>query len=301
MVPSLRLLYAVAFVLVGLAAAVAEPQQAALPRDEKATEIQDSIKAGLAVSTKGPAKVALIDEATIQILANEAFIPRAEGLRILRALGSFPYGNDMLGLIVGLTKDNNWIVVVRYIKDGYVKDDDARNWDAGDLRNSIWTGFEKSKEYHFQPIEVLSWIEQPTYDFSQHLLVWSLLIKMKGEAGSDGRGVNYNTVALGRDGYFRLEMATNASRVEQYKPVANALLANLVYNQGKSYEDFNASTDQVASYGLATLVTGVVAKKDQPFADSDALLVKIASFARIVILAAAGVGIYGFFKPRRKA
>ena len=39
------------------------------------------------------------------------------------------------------------------------------------------------------------------------------------------------------------------------------LLADLDYNSGKRYEDFNASTDHIAEYGLAALIGGIAAKK----------------------------------------
>lgn len=286
------------------AAPPAESQQAAPPLDPKAAELNDSIKAGLAASTKGPAKVTLIDQATIQIPANEAFIPKAEGLRFLRALGNSPSADGMMGVIVGLADQDDWIVVVRYIKEGYIKDDDAKNWNADDLLSNIKEGTEganKDREARgFPPIEVLGWVEKPIYDSSQRRLVWSLLTKAKGDSDDHAKGVNYNTYALGRDGYFSLNMLTDSVKVEQYKPTATALLANLAYNPGKRYEDFNSSTDQVAAYGLAALVGGIAAKKLGLFALGAAFFAK---FAKITILAIAGLGagIVKFFKRRQNA
>ncbi len=281
-----------------------EPGRAGSPLDPQAAEINDAIKAGLAASTKGPANVTLIEQATIQIPANEAFIPKTEGMRLLRALGNSPSANDMVGLVVGLTNEDNWIVVVRYIREGYVKDDDAKNWNADDLLNSLKEGTEEANKDReargFPPIEVLGWVEKPTYDSSQRRLVWSLLNKTKGDLVGSTKGVNYNTYALGRDGYFSLNMLTDSAKIEQYKPIAKALLANLAYNPGKRYEDFNSSTDQVAAYGLAALVGGVAAKKLGLLALGAAFFAK---FAKIIVLAVAGlgVGIVKFFKRGQSA
>ena len=279
-----------------------DPKQAATPLDPKAVEIEASFEAGLAASTKGPATVPLVDQATIKIPANEAFVPKAEGMRILRALGNSEIP-ELVGVVVGLGDDDQWIVVIRYINEGYIRDDDAKNWNADDLLSSIRENNEETNRDReargFPTLEVLGWIEKPTYDSSQRRLVWSLLSAAKGDASNPMKGVNYNTYALGRDGYFSLNMLTNSAKIEQYKPVAKELLANLDYKSGKRHEDFNSSTDRVAAYGLAALVGGVAAKKLGLLALGAAFFAK---FAKIIVLAVAGlgVGIMKFFNRGKK-
>jgi uncharacterized membrane-anchored protein len=285
-------------------AAPVASEPAARPLDPKAAEIDGAFKAGLTAATTGPAQVALIDQAALRIPAKQAFIPKDEGLRILRALGNSPNAADMMGLVVGLADEDEWIIVVRYIKEGYIKDDDAKNWNADDLLSNIKDGTDEANKDReargFSPIEVLGWIEKPTYDSASRRLVWSLLSKTRGASDNEAKGVNYNTYALGRDGYFSLNMLTDSVKVERYKPVAKTLLANLDYNPGKRYEDFNASTDQVAAYGLAALVGGVAAKKLGLFALGAAFFVK---FAKVIFLAVAGLGVAAtkFFKRGQSA
>ena len=62
--------------------------------------------------------------------------------------------------------------------------------------------------------------------------------------------MNYNTYALGRDGYFSLNLLTDADKLRENKVHSHTLLAALEYNNGKGYGDFNASTDNVAAYGI---------------------------------------------------
>jgi len=280
-----------------------EPQQAAAPLDPKDAEIKNAVEAGFAAATKGPAKVPLIDQASIDIPANEAFIPKAQGLRLLRAFGNSPDADGMMGLVVGVGDSDDWIVIVRYVKEGYIKDDDAKNWNADELLTSIREGTEEAnkdrEERGFQPIEVLGWIEKPTYDAVQHRLVWSLSSQQKGAADGARKGVNYNTYALGRDGYFSLNMLTDTGKVEALKPLAKQLLANLAYSPGKRYEDFNSSTDQVAAYGLAALVGGLAVKKLGLLAVGAAFFAK---FAKLILLAVAGGGaaVSKFFKRGKK-
>ena len=55
--------------------------------------------------------------------------------------------------------------------------------------------------------------QPPSYDASTHRLVWSLLAKDKGEADTAPKSINYNTYALGRDGYFSLNLLSDSERI----------------------------------------------------------------------------------------
>ncbi|MFC5324528.1 DUF2167 domain-containing protein [Bradyrhizobium oligotrophicum] len=76
-------------------------------------------------------------------------------------------------------------------------------------------------------------------------------------------------------------------------------MSDLAYNAGKRYEDFSASTDRIAEYGLLALVGGVAAKKLGLLALAGAFVLK---FAKIIIFAVVGFGaaVMNFFrrKPR---
>jgi uncharacterized membrane-anchored protein len=128
--------------------------------------------------------------------------------------------------------------------------------------------------------------------------VWSLSSKDKDEPDSADKGINYNTYALGRDGYFSLNLLTNSARVDADKRVAHDLLAALTYNSGRGYEDFNASTDHIAAYGIAALVGGVVAKKLGILALAGAFVLK---FAKVIFLAVAAFfgGAFKLFRRKK--
>jgi uncharacterized membrane-anchored protein len=149
-------------------------------------------------------------------------------------------------------------------------------------------------------LEILGWVENPTHDATAHRLVWSLLSKHKNAPDSAVNGINYNTYALGRDGYFSLNLLTNTDSVGADKGAARALLAALAYNPGKRYEDFDASTDHIAAYGLAALAAGAAAKKAGLFAIIFAFATK---FAKVIALGALAVGgsIWNFFRRRPKS
>jgi uncharacterized membrane-anchored protein len=282
-----------------------QAQSSAAAQSEEARRAEETAawQAGEKAGTKGPADIALIDQAVLKLPANYFFIPKAEGMRVMRALGNTVQEPTFVGLVVGTRQNDQWIVVARHIKEGYIKDDDAKDWNADELLQGLKDGTAESNKDRaargFPELEVLGWVEKPAYDSATHRLVWSLLAKQKGEPDSAEKGINYNTYALGRDGYFSLNLLTTSSGVNVDKVAAHELLAALSYNPGKSYEDFDASTDHIAEYGIAALIGGVVAKKLGLFA---LIGVFIAKFAKVIGVAALalGGGIWNFFRRKPK-
>jgi uncharacterized membrane-anchored protein len=205
-----------------------------------------------------------------------------------------------MGLIAG--KDNSWFVTVSFEKAGYIKDDEAKEWNADELLDSLKQGTEESNEVRrkqgIPEMEIIGWVEKPHYDVGTHRLVWALSSKDKGSTATEEQGINYNTYALGRDGYFSLNLVTDLNKINEHKPYAAALLSALEYKDGKKYTDFNASTDKVAAYGLTALVAGAAAKKLGLLAVLGAFFAK---FAKIIILAGvAGVTMIGKLFTRKK-
>jgi uncharacterized membrane-anchored protein len=278
--------------------------QAAPPSEaSRKAELAAAWQAAGNAGSRGPNDVALIDQATLKLPADYFFVPKAEGERVLRALGNVVNDSTIVGLVVGTHRNDQWMVVIRYIKEGYIKDDDAKNWNADELLKNLKDGVEESNKDRsargFPEVQVIGWVEAPGYDTATHRLVWSLLAKDKDEPDNAPKGINYNTYALGRDGYFSLNLLSGSERIAGEKAVAHELLTDLSYNAGKRYEDFSATTDRIAEYGLMALVGGVAAKKLGLLA----LLVGVVlKFAKVIFIGAAvfGAAVMRFFrrKPR---
>jgi len=281
----------------------AQSPPAAQSEEARRAESNAAWQAGEKAGTRGPADITLIDQAVLKLPADYFFIPKAEGMRIMRSLGNTVNEPTFVGLVVGTKQSDQWVVVARYIKEGYIKDDDAKDWNADELLQNLKDGTAESNKDRaargFRELEVLGWVEKPAYDSATHRLVWSLLSKQKDQPDAAEKGINYNTYALGRDGYFSLNLLTNSSRVNADKGAARELLAALSYNAGKGYEDFNAATDHIAEYGIAALIGGVVAKKLGLFALISVFVLK---FAKVIGLAALafGAGIWNFFRRKPK-
>jgi uncharacterized membrane-anchored protein len=217
---------------------------------------------------RGPASVTLSDQGVLKLPEHFGFIPQKEAAALMQTMGN-RMGNDFIGLIVPLRGESgesggDWLVTLRYDPAGYIKDDDARHWDAEGLLKTLKEGTEAGNADRelqgIAPIVVTRWVEVPAYEAASHRLVWSAEVRLKKSSDPDP-GVNYNTYLLGREGYLSLDLVTSVSRVEDDKPVARQLLAAIDFKDGKRYGDFNSSTDKVAAYGLAALIAGVAAKK----------------------------------------
>jgi uncharacterized membrane-anchored protein len=282
----------------------AQEAPAASSEQARMAEIKAAIGAAISAGTKGPADITLIDQATLKLPPGYLFIPKSEGARLMRAIGNTVNDSVFVGLIRGTNPDDHWMVVAQYIKEGYIKDDEARTWDADKLLQNLKDGTEAANkdraERGFPEIEVLGWVEKPAYDSTTRRLVWSMLLKDKDEPDSAEKDINYNTYALGRDGYFSLNLLTSANSVTKDKVAAHELLGALSYNPGKKYEDFNAATDHIAEYGIAALVGGVVAKKLGLFALIGVFFVKFAKLIAVAAIAVGG-GVWNFFRRRLKS
>lgn len=239
----------------------------------------------------GPHDVPLRDQAILKLPDGYVFVPMPYAARILEAMGNRAAAS-MLGLVFSVQPEqDDWFVAMDFEESGYIKDDDAKDWNADDMLTSLKEGTERTNGERsargIPEMEIIGWVEKPTYDSTEHRLVWSVSSKDKGMATVGNEGINYNTYALGRDGFVSMNLVTQLDSIEQRKPVARELLAALHYNDGKRYTDFNSSTDKVAAFGLAALVGGVAAKKLGLLALIAAFFVK---FAKVIAIGAVALG-----------
>jgi uncharacterized membrane-anchored protein len=255
-------------------------------------------QAAQTVMVHGPNKVELRNQAQLALPEGYSFVPDKEGAALMEMLGN-QTDERFMGLIFPAS-DANWFVTMDYEPSGYIKDDDAKDWNADELLQSLKDGTEAANAHRrkigVSEIEVTRWVEKPAYDAQAHHLVWSAEAREKSGQETDPT-VNYNTYVLGREGYVSLNLITNSSTVEADKQAAHQLLAAVSFNEGKRYADFDSSTDKVAAYGLAALVGGLAAKKLGLLAAAG---VFIAKFAKLIIVgvAAVGAGVVKLLKRR---
>jgi len=285
-----------AAVLLGLAGAAH-----AVPGEDEQRKVWDDVAQA---AKKGPVDVPLAGEAVLHLPAGEVFVPQPQADRLLNMFGNPGSNPEMPGLILPRDPKASWFMPVRFHKVGYIKDDDAKTWNADEMLQSFKDGTaeqNKEREKAGEPgMEIVGWSEPPRYDAARQRLVWAMTSRDIGAKPDDPLNVNYNTYALGRDGYFSMNMVTTLADLPALKPVAEQQLAALDYDAGKHYADFDTKTDHVAEYGLAALVVGVAAHKLGFIALALAFLAK---FAKLIVigLAVFGGSVMKFFKRKPKA
>lgn len=283
-----------------LCAASGARASATPPEDSVAAEANAAFAAAHAVAQVGPVEVTLRDQARLNLPDGYVFIPLPEAERLMKALGN-RVNDTFLGLVFPDVREH-WFVVAEYEPSGYIKDDDAKDWNVDELFNNIKEGTEAANEERraagFAELDVVGWIERPQYDAQAHRLVWSLSAKARDAARDTPQTINYNTYVLGREGYVSLNLVTDSDAIDSAKEHARELLAATEFQKGKTYTDFAPSTDKVAEYGLAALIGGLVAKKLGMFALAAAFLAK---FAKVLLVggAVAAGSIAKFFRRKR--
>lgn len=253
---------------------------------DTAAELQAAMEDVNATLRPGPQDIDVVSQARLKLPINFAFVPAAAATRLLTAFGNRP-GNDLVGLVVPSNGDD-WLLVIRYIASGYIRDDDARDWQAEELLKDIRDNTDSSnaerRRRNLPEIEVVGWVEAPQYDKTSHRAMWSVASRAKGEASADA-SINYNTLLLGREGHISMNLVTRLKDIEGRKPIARQLLSALEFKEGKRYVDFDNQTDKVAEYGLAALVAGVAAKKLGFFGIVALFLAKFGKIVAVAVLA----------------
>ncbi|WP_374482179.1 DUF2167 domain-containing protein [Zoogloea sp.] len=257
------------------------------PASDGRAHFEAAAQTAMAAVQPGPRDIPLGEQGKLHLPAGYGFIPQAEASALLAAQGNHT-GPGFHGLIVSDRLEG--FLALEYEAAGYVKDEDAKEWDAAKLLDNLKEGTESANEERrklgIPEFSVVGWVEAPNYDAATHRLVWSVITRRK-DAPAGGDGVNYNTYVLGREGYFSMNLITGLAHIDQEKPAARELLAALEFNDGKRYADFNSSTDKVAEYGLAALVGGIAAKKLGLLASLGLFLAK---FWKAGALAVVGLG-----------
>lgn len=275
---------ALSLLMLGSAWAASQPQTPEAEHEAFLTQLFAQTQTG---------QIQLGNEAVLQLPDNMQFLPKEQANQLAERFGN-SVNQGRYGMIFpkNLDEDNapNWWFDLNYEESGFIKDDDAKDWNADELLQNLRDGTEEQNkiraEKGFDEIIVKDWIEKPNYDAQKHRLVWSVDVRDKKQPNGDA-AVNYNTYVLGRKGFISLMLVSDDKNITQDKLLAQDLLNRIEFKEGLRYSDFNPTTDKVAEYGLAALVGGMAAKKLGLFALIAAFLAK---FGKFLVLAVVPIG-----------
>ncbi len=231
--------------------------------------------------------------AKIKLPAEFRYLDPAGTDTVLSKIWGNPQDNGVLGLIVPAGFDplagSAWAVVITYGEDGYVKDNDASSIDYAKLLTQMKEGMQEANKERqkggYPPIDLIGWAAPPRYDQATHKLYWAKELKF---GDSPEHTLNYSIRILGRRGVLVLNAVAPMEQLKQVEAAAPSILAMVDFQEGHRYADFNASTDKVATYGIAALIAGGILAKAGMFKLLWVGLLAAKKFVIIAILAIVG-------------
>ena len=198
---------------------------------------------------------------------------------------------------------NGWAMVIAYDSQaGHVSDSDAASTDFNDVLKTMQQRTDEAnperQKAGYEPVTLVGWAEPPRYDSSAKVVYWAEQLKF-GSSKVDT--INYKIRVLGRDGVLELNVVDSIDHLDRIRTLTPTLLTMASFDSGKTYADFNASTDHLAEYGIAGLVAGGVLLKTGVL---KALLIGAAALWKPIAVGVVAVfaGIARFFRrgPRIK-
>lgn len=145
---------------------------------------------------------------------------------------------------------------------GYVSDSDWSDVDADEMLDGFREATEASNKERiangFQAMEVVGWLQPPTYDAATHTVSYSLELK-----DTDSHWANVVALRLGRGGYAELTWvgAIDAMESSGGRPaLLNTALDIHAFDEGHRYADYKDG-DKVAAFGIAGLVATALGVK----------------------------------------
>ncbi len=207
-------------------------------------------------------------KAVLHVPETFGYLDAAETDRVLQSWGNPPDPNTW-GMLaptgVSLLADESWAVIVSYSDDGHIADDDAADIDYAEILTDMQAGAAEESAARVQAgltgVRIVGWAEQPHYDPTTHKIYWAKEL----DFGQDGRTLNYAIRALGRSGVLEFNAVAPMEQLPTIKAPMEQILGFAEFTAGNRYEEFDASVDHTAEYGLAALVAGGVAAKTGVF------------------------------------
>jgi uncharacterized membrane-anchored protein len=105
------------------------------------SDLQEAWEAANKSATAGPHDIPFADQAVLKLPGDMIYIPKAEAAALMRLMGN-SVDEAFQGLVMSPKDSEQWFITIDQIAEGFVKDDEARGWDAAALLQSIKDGTE---------------------------------------------------------------------------------------------------------------------------------------------------------------
>ena len=196
---------------------------------------------------QGPQQVNLRKVATLSLPPGYAFLGEKDTRTLLRVLRNITRG-DEIGFIA--PSPPSWVVVVRYLDSGFIRDAEARTLDESALLQSVRAEGEQTnsrrQQFGLSNVTLQGWEVPPSYDPLTHRLEWAVQTISQNQ-----KVVNHCISILGRKGVvqlFLLDEHNTAAAITGMRQLAQ----DMQFMAGERYEDFRPG-DRLALGGLELL------------------------------------------------
>ncbi len=282
---------------IGLSLLVPQPSVAGAQRPAPTKEqIQQYLKTQADKLHPQHGKITLKDGLiTLNLPEDFGYLTPDETEILLHNIWGNPSGSHTDGAIVptkvSITSRESWGIILNYMDDGYVKDDDAEKIDYNDLLSKMKEQSQKQNEKRhdagYPPLNLVGWAEEPHYDKASHKLYWARELETPGAPHE----LNYDIRALGRNGVLVMSIVAGMDQLPMVQKNKDKILSFVEFNPAHRYADFDPSVDKVAAYGMAAMILGFAAAKVGLF---KGLFLALLAFKKFVILGA--LAVVAFFK-----
>jgi len=237
--------------------------------------------------------------ATLHVQPGFRYLGHDDARKVLENYWGNPPDDEVLGLLVpdnaALGSDHSWAVVLTYVNEGHVPDDEAAKVDYAqilkDMKEASADENAERKKEGYDEVNIVGWAQPPYYDASSKRIYWARELDF---SSADANTLNYDIRVLGREGYLSMNAVADMRDLAQVKEDMQRVLPMAEFDAGHRYADYKPGTDHLAAYGLAALVGGGIAAKAGLFAKLGVILLAAKKFI-IAGVVAVGAAVKKFF------
>ncbi len=192
------------------------------------------------------------DKAEMRLTGSLQFLDAPNTDNFLKANGNLSQKNSYT--IINGNGKANWFAILRYVDDGYIKDDEKIDADAllASLKEGNVQGNDEKRKQGLPTMTLLGWYFPPRYDSVSKRLEWGTKLQ---EDSTKSITVNVTTKILGRGGYTTAILVSNPESLETDLIDFKQAIKNYDYVNGEKYREWKEG-DKVAAFGLGALVLG---------------------------------------------
>lgn len=243
----------------------AAPEQAAkaeTPAEPASSDADQRIEALLAQGVVGPAEIRLADRATMWLPKDRVFLPPETARKLATEVG-LDLRPEAQGMVTPAGGKLGWLAPIELIEDGHVAAEPGA-LDAAKLMSAFEASLPQVNAQRAagnqSPVSLQGWLAEPELD-EKHRLSACVNVSTANAAGEPDRFFNCEAWALGRGGAIKVGVADSGELSERLKGEAHAIVGTIVFDHGKTYEDFDPATDIAAPYSAGDLMIHDVSPK----------------------------------------